>query len=454
MRQIAAEQKAFFLTGATLDINYRIERLKELKNALIKYDDKIIDALHADLNKSSFESVLTETGIVLDELNYFIKNIKKWNKPKRIKVPLTLMPAKSMLYREPYGSALIISPWNYPLQLSIMPLIASIAAGNCSVIKLSEFSERTSEVIAEMIGGVFEPQYIRAVTGDAVTGAALLLEPFDYIFFTGNAKVGKVVLKAAAANLTPAALELGGKSPCIVDKSADIETAAKKIIWGKSLNAGQTCVAPDYVLIHSRIKTAFIKEITAQAEKLYGAHSIEYEDFPKIISKRHYERALELIDPAKTVYGGMADDINCKIDLTIMDDISWRHKSMQEEIFAPILPVVPYTNIDDVIPILQNKEKPLALYLFAKDKELEEKVVNNLQCGSVCINDTVEHISSRYAPFGGAGASGMGQYHGKFGLETFSRLKHVYKKSGFFDNPLKYFPKDNKEKRLRFWFYR
>ena len=454
MREITAPIRKYFKTGETRNVKFRIKQLKALKKALLQYDEKIIEALHDDLNKSSFEAVMTETGIVQEEINYYIKNLKKLARPKKVKVPLTLMPGKSEIYSEPYGVVLIISPWNYPVQLTLYPLIAAIAAGNCAVVKLSEFSENTSRVLAHLISETFPSEYVRAVRGDAVTGAALLLERYDYIFFTGNQNVGKIVMKSASANLTPVTLELGGKSPCIVDYTADIKDTAKKIVWGKSLNAGQTCVAPDYIICHSRVKKELISALIAECSMIYGAHSSEHEDFPKIISKKHFERVLRLIDTSKIVYGGTVDIPSLKIDFTIMDNVTFNDRIMQEEIFAPILPVIEYTNIDDVIDDLKYKDKPLALYLFTNDKKMEEKVINNISFGCGAINDALIHITNHNAPFGGVGASGMGAYHGKYSFETFSHQKHIYKKYSFFDNKLRFFPKKDKEKIIRFWFYR
>lgn len=454
MREITAPIRKYFKTGETRSVKFRIKQLKALKKALLQYDEKIIEALHDDLNKSSFEAVMTETGIVQEEINYYIKNLKKLARPKKVKVPLTLMPGKSEIYSEPYGVVLIISPWNYPVQLTLYPLIAAIAAGNCAVVKLSEFSENTSRVLAHLISETFPSEYVRAVRGDAVTGAALLLERYDYIFFTGNQNVGKIVMKSASANLTPVTLELGGKSPCIVDYTADIKDTAKKIIWAKSLNAGQTCVAPDYILCHSRVKKELISALIAESSMIFGAHSSEHEDFPKIISKKHFERALKLMDASKTVFGGVVDIPALKIDLTIMDNVTFNDKVMQEEIFAPILPIIEYTNIDDVIDDLKYKDKPLALYLFTNDKKMEEKIINNISFGSGAINDALIHITNYNAPFGGVGASGMGAYHGKYSFETFSHQKHIYKKYSFFDNKLRFFPKKDKEKIIRFWFYK
>ena len=454
MREITAPIRKYFKTGETRSVKFRIKQLKALKKALLQYDEKIIEALHDDLNKSSFEAIMTETGIVQEEINYYIKNLKKLARPKKVKVPLTLMPGKSEIYSEPYGVVLIISPWNYPVQLTLYPLIAAIAAGNCAVVKLSEFSENTSRVLAHLINETFPSEYVRAVRGDAVTGAALLLERYDYIFFTGNQNVGKIVMKSASANLTPVTLELGGKSPCIVDYTADIKDTAKKIIWAKSLNAGQTCVAPDYILCHSRVKKELISALIAESSMIFGAHSSEHEDFPKIISKKHFERALKLMDASKTVFGGVVDIPALKIDLTIMDNVTFNDKVMQEEIFAPILPIIEYTNIDDVIDDLKYKDKPLALYLFTNDKKMEEKVINNISFGSGAVNDALIHITNHNAPFGGVGASGMGAYHGKYSFDTFSHQKHIYKKYSFFDNKLRFFPKKDKEKIIRFWFYK
>ena len=365
-----------------------------------------------------------------------------------------MQPGRSRIHYEPYGVVLIISPWNYPVQLTLSPLIAAIAAGNCAVVKLSEFSENTSLILSQIINETFQREYVRVVRGDAVAGAALLLEKFDYIFFTGNQNVGKIVMKSASSNLTPVTLELGGKSPCIVDLSADIKDTAKKIIWGKVLNAGQTCVAPDYILCHSRVKSELIGAMIAESSMLFGAHSSEHEEFPKIISKRHFERAARLIDSSKVVFGGLTDMQKLKIDLTIMDNVTYSDRVMQEEIFAPILPVIEYTNIDDVISNFKSLEKPLALYVFTQDKAFENKVINNISFGGGAVNDVIVHITNNNAPFGGVGTSGIGAYHGKYSFETFSHQKHIYKKYSFFDNKLRFFPKGNKEKLIRFWFYR
>ncbi len=454
MKEFAETMREYFYLGETLDIDFRIKQLKKLKKALIENDENIIQALNDDLNKSSFESVISETGIIQEEINYYIKNLKKLAKPEKVKVPLTLKPGKSEIYNEPYGVVLIISPWNYPLYLSIAPLIAAIAAGNCAVLKLSEYSENTSRVIAKMINEIFEEEYIYAVRGDAVTGAALLRERFDYIFFTGNQNIGKIVMKAASTNLTPVTLELGGKSPCIVTEECDIKDAAKKIIWGKALNAGQTCVAPDYILCHSRIKKELINALIAESTIIFGAHSSEHPDFPKIISKKHFERILRLIDASKIVFGGNINQSDLKIDMTIMDNVTFNDKIMHDEIFAPVLPVIEYTNIDDIIPVLKEKEKALALYIFTTNKKYEKKIIENISFGSGAVNDVVVHISNNNAPFGGVGSSGMGAYHGKYSFETFSHQKHIYKKYSLFDNKLRYFPKGNKEKIIRFWFYR
>lgn len=454
MKALAEPMRDYFYTGETLDINFRIKQLKLLKKVLLENDEKIIQALNDDLGKSSFESVMTETGIVQEEINYYIKNIKKLAKPKKVKVPLTLMPAKSEIYNDPYGVVLIISPWNYPFYLTMAPLIAAIAAGNCAVLKLSEYSENTSRVIARMINETFPEDYIYVVRGDAVTGAAILRERFDYIFFTGNQNVGKIIMKSASANLTPVTLELGGKSPCIIDADCNIKDAAKKIIWGKSLNAGQTCVAPDYILCHSRIKKEFINALITESTLIYGAHSSEHEDFPKIISKKHFERILRLLDASKVIFGGIINQAELKIDMTIMDNVSFTDRIMHEEIFAPILPIIEYTNLDDIIPILKEKEKALALYIFSNNKKFAKKIIENISFGSGAINDTVVHISNSNAPFGGVGSSGMGAYHGKYSFETFSHQKHIYRKYLFFDNKLRFFPAGDKEKKVRFWFYR
>lgn len=453
MKDLIENQKKFFRSGETLSLDFRLNQLKALKKTLLKYDEELVEVLKEDLNKSAFESVMTEIALVHEELNLHIKNLKKWNKPQKVKVPLTLFPGKSMLHREPYGVSLIISPWNYPILLTLQPLIASIASGNCTVLKLSEFSENTSLLLRKMILETFPQEYVLVILGDAVVGARLLMEKFDNIFFTGNANVGKIVMKAASANLTPVTLELGGKSPCIVHEDADIKDAAKKIIWGKSLNAGQTCVAPDYIIAHSSIKNDLIEEMIKYSTEKFGEHSAINEDFPKIISKKHYERILRISDGQKIVFGGRFNERALKIDMTIMDKVSWNDKIMQEEIFAPILPVITYNKIEDVIENIKDDEKPLALYLFTKDKNIEKEVIEKVSFGGGCINDVIMQLSNKFAPFGGVGFSGLGSYHGKYSLDAFSRLKHVYKKFSFFDNGLRYNPKKSTLKLIRKWFY-
>lgn len=414
--------------------------LKTLQKSIIAHESEIFDALKKDLNKSPFEAYETEVGITLQELQYVIKHVRSWAKPKRVKTPLLHFKSTSFILSEPYGVVLIMSPWNYPLQLSIAPLIGSIAAGNCTLIKPSAYSPATSAVIAKIVRECFDEGFVAVIEGGREANQALLKEKFDYIFFTGSVEVGKTVMAAAAENLTPVTLELGGKSPCIVDCNTNLEITARRIVWGKCLNAGQTCVAPDYLLVHKDVKNDLLNSMKKYIAEFYGQHPHKSEDLPKIINRKHFDRVKELLNCGKTVVGGQYDEKTLKISPTILDDVSWDEPVMQEEIFGPVLPVLEFDDLSQVIETVNKRPKPLALYLFTTSKQTEKKILENIPFGGGCINDTIVHLATSYMPFGGVGESGMGRYHGRWSFDTFSHKKSILKKSNLIDIKLRYPP--------------
>lgn len=440
IKETIEKQRLFFEKGRTKDIDFRIEKLKMLRRLIIENEQEIMEALKKDLNKAPFESYETEVGIVLEEIKYTIRHLSSWVRRKRIKTPLTHFLSRSYMYSEPYGITLIMSPWNYPFQLTIAPLIGSIAAGNCSIIKPSEYSTHTSAVIDKLIGENFDKGYIVVVTGEREVNKALLEEKFDYIFFTGSVKVGKIVMEAASKYLTPVTLELGGKSPCIVDETANIELAAKRIVWGKFLNAGQTCVAPDYLMVQSSVKDKLIHKMKEYITEFYGESPCDNIDYPKIINDGHFNRLLSLMKSGNIIFGGEYSDRTNKISPAILDNVTWDSSIMQEEIFGPILPVLGFQNLSEAISVVNKHPKPLALYLFTNNKEREKNVIRNISFGGGCINDTIVHLATSYMPFGGVGDSGMGGYHGKASFDTFSHKKSIMKKSNLLDIPLRYPP--------------
>ncbi|KEI86513.1 aldehyde dehydrogenase [Clostridium botulinum] len=451
IRNILEKQKSFFDKGYTKDINFRIEALKKLKHNIKINENNIFKALKIDLNKSEFETFITEIGIVYDEINGAIKNIKKWSKPKKVKTPITNFLASSYIYNEPYGVALIMSPWNYPFQLIMAPLVGAISAGNCVLLKPSELAIETEKVIVKIIKDTFSDEYIGVITGGIEESTTLLKEKFDYIFYTGGINVGKIVMRAAAEHLTPITLELGGKSPCIVDKDANIDLAARRIAWGKFLNAGQTCVAPDYLVVHRNIKEKLISSIENYIVEFFGENTFESEDYPRIINERHFKRLEGYLKEGKIVSGGNTDINNLYIEPTIIEGINFENRIMEEEIFGPIFPVIEFENIDKVIDIVKNNPKPLALYYFSENKEKQEFIIKNISFGGGCINDTIMHLSTSTLPFGGVGSSGIGGYHGRASFDTFSHKKSILKKSNLIDVKIRYAPfkgKINLAKRL------
>lgn len=438
VRHLIQQQRSFFGTGATKDVNFRLNQLQKLRQAIKDYEAEIIQAVVADLRKSDYEAFLTEIS-VLKELKYAIKNLRAWAKPKSVPVSSMQLPAKAKIYPEPLGVALIIAPWNYPFYLVIAPLIASIAAGNCAILKPSELAPHTSRVIANLIQQTFDPAYVAVVEGGIETSQALLEERFDHIFFTGGTAVGKVVMAAAAKYLTPVTLELGGKSPCIVDAEVDLDVAARRITWGKFVNAGQTCIAPDYVLVDRRIKFDLLDRMQAQIREFYGEDPAQSPDYPRLINTRHLHRVAGLIDANKVIVGGEVNPDDRYIAPTIVE-ASWDDPIMQEEIFGPVLPVLEYDDVKEAIGQINCRPKPLALYLFSHNKQLQERVLQETSSGGVCINDTILQIAASSLPFGGVGESGMGAYHGKAGFDTFSHYKSVLFKPFWLDLAVRYAP--------------
>ena len=440
MKEILQKQREFFKRGATLPQAFRLESLRKLKSAIKNYESHIFAALYKDLGKSETESYMCEISLCLGEIDYFLKNLKKLSKDKTVPTPLSNFPAKSIIKTVPMGNVLILSPWNYPFLLSIEPLIEALAAGNTVVLKPSAYSPNTSSLIKNMLGEIFAQEYVSVITGGREENKNLLSEKFDYIFFTGSTAVGKEVLRRAAENLTPVSLELGGKSPCIVDESADIKLSARRIVFGKFLNCGQTCVAPDYILCQESILPALTAALKAETEKQFGKEPLLNPDYGKIVNDKHFKRILSLIDWRKVILGGKSDENSLKIEPTLMTDVSWSDAVMKEEIFGPILPILSYKNLNEVIQSIEDKPHPLALYIFSKNKENIKNITEHCRYGGGCVNDVILHLATPYLPFGGVGESGMGCYHGKFGFETFSRKKSILHKSTLIDIALRYQP--------------
>jgi aldehyde dehydrogenase (NAD+) len=437
---ISETQRKYFEKGTTRNINERIVQLKKLKNSIIKYESDVYRALEADLGKSVFEAYVTEVGFVLSEIEYMIKRIKKLSKPRRVKTPLMFMGSSSYIVPEPYGTVLVIGTWNYPVQLTLIPVVGAIAAGNCVVIKPSEVSPNVSSIIAKIISSTFNSEYVACIEGGIEISQQLLSQRFDYIFYTGSANVGKIVMEAAAKDLTPFTLELGGKSPCIVDRDVNIKDASKRIAWGKFLNAGQTCVAPDYIYVHKEIKDEFIKSVIDRIKEFYTNDPLGCENFCRIISEKHFERLLSLIKDENIVYGGKSNRNNLKITPTIIEPVNENSKVMQEEIFGPIMPILEFDSFEQVITFINKRPKPLALYIFSKNKSNISKVLSETSSGGVCINDTINHLSNPHLPFGGVGDSGMGSYHGAMSFETFTHKKSVLKSQTIYDMKVIYPP--------------
>lgn len=438
--EILESQRRYFRSGATLSVSFRIEMLKKLRNAVEKYENEIGEALRKDLGKSDYEGFMCETGLVKSEISYMIRHTRRFASKHRVYTPLAQFASSSYKKPCPYGNVLIMSPWNYPFLLTIDPLADAIAAGNTAVVKPSAYSPATSAVIAKMLSECFPPEYVAVVTGGRKENAALLDKKFDFVFFTGSQNVGKEVLRHTAETLTPAVLELGGKSPCIVDSTAKLKLAAKRIVFGKYLNCGQTCVAPDYILCHQSVREKLTEEICAQIKKQYGEDPLTNPDYGKIINEKHFDRICGLLDKDKIVLGGRCSRETLQLEPTVMDHVTWDDAVMQDEIFGPIMPILTFDSFDEIYSMLTEKPKPLALYLFSEDKQRIKEVTERCSYGGGCINDTIIHLATSEMGFGGVGESGMGSYHGKDGFETFSHIKSIVDKKTWMDLPMRYQP--------------
>ncbi len=437
---ILNSQRIFFQSGETLPVDFRKQMLKKLYRAIQTHENEIKYALKEDLGKSDYEAFMCEIGLTLTEITYMLRHINKFTKQHRVKTPLAQFPSRSFQTASPYGNVLIMSPWNYPFLLTMEPLVDAIAAGNTAIIKPSAYSPATSEIVKKIIAECFPAHYVTVITGGRKENSELLTKKFDMIFFTGSQSVGKEVLSHAALHLTPVVLELGGKSPCIIDESADIPLSAKRIVFGKFLNCGQTCVAPDYILCHSSVKEKLIKELVLQVQLQYGTEPLKYADYGHIINQKHFQRLLGLIDSEKVVIGGTYQESTLQIAPTILADVTWKDAVMQEEIFGPILPILTYDDFESLYAMLADKPKPLALYLFSTNKEHIDQTLARLSFGGGCINDVVIHLATSEMPFGGVGESGMGGYHGKTGFEAFSHKKSIVDKKIWLDLPMRYQP--------------
>ena len=431
------------------DINYRKETLKKLLHNILKNENEIIQALYDDFRKPAFEAVLTETSYVISELKETIKNIHNWTKPKRVFPSILNFPSTDHIYNEPYGKVLIIAPWNYPFQLTLCPLISAIAAGNQVVVKPSELTPNTSKIITEILTKVFDKNQVEVIEGGVDVVQKLLLQRWDYIFFTGSVAVGKIIAKAAAENLTPVTLELGGKNPCIIDKTANLKLAAKRIVWGKFINAGQTCIAPDYILIQKDMKHPFVTYLKEEITKAYGENPEISPDFARIINAKNWQRLDSMIEPDKVIFGGKTDEENRYIAPTLIEEPAIDSPIMQEEIFGPLLPILSYEEEAELNTIISKYEKPLALYVFSENRIFTKKIIQNFSFGGGCINDTVVHFSNKRLPFGGVGHSGIGAYHGKLSFDTFSNKKGIVKKANWLDLSMRYAPYEGKLKSIK-----
>lgn len=441
----------YFNTGATRCIPHRIGYLKQLRAVILRQEGEILAALQADLGKSSFEGFVSEVGLVLEEINHAIRHLRRWARPRRAKTPLVHFPARSRIYPSPYGVVLVMSPWNYPFQLTMVPLIGAIAAGNVCLVKPSEYAPHVAEVMEQIITEVFPSGYVSVAWGGRAVNQSLLTLPFHYIFFTGSPGVGHVVMEAAAKHLTPITLELGGKSPCVVDETANLTVAARRIVWGKFLNAGQTCVAPDYLLVHAAIRDKLVAEMQAAIRAMYGERPLTSPDYPKIINEKHFDRLMGLLSAGQVAAGGGANHDTMQIEPTILTGVQWDDPVMQEEIFGPILPVLTFDQLEDAWSAIEARPRPLAFYYFTQRKEKADSALGRLSFGGGCINDVVIHVSNGALPFGGVGNSGMGKYHGKATFDTFTHEKSVMHRGTWLDIPLRYPPFRDRLSWLRKW---
>jgi aldehyde dehydrogenase (NAD+) len=448
---LAADMRKDIYDRGYPDFKIRKERLLALRDCIKKNESAIISALVSDLGKSDFEAYATEVGFILDELRFVLKHFESWLHPRKVRTPLTLFPGKSYIFHEPFGAVLIISPWNYPFQLCLSPLIGAFAAGNKIVLKPSEMAGETARMIELIISEVFEEREVCVVQGGIEETQLLLQQKWDHIFFTGSTMVGKIVMKAAAEHLTPVTLELGGKTPLLIDESADLDLAAKRCAWGKFMNAGQTCVAPDYVLVPKKLEMSFLGKMKKHLELFYGVSIKESHDYSRIINKRHLERLRSLIEPGQVHFGGEIDEEKKYLAPTILRHVSWSDKIMEEEIFGPILPILTYENLEEVLHKILELPKPLAFYFFSQNIKTQKKVLDLIPFGGGCVNDTVVHLANPNLPFGGVGPSGMGSYHGKKTFETFSHQKSVFIQKNWIDLPIRYPPYKGKLRWLKFF---
>lgn len=431
------------------NIQYRKETLTRLLYSIEENENRIIAALYKDFKKPEFEAVLTETNYVIGDLKHTIKNLKKWAKPKWVFPSLLNFPSSDYIYSEPYGKVLVISPWNYPFQLALCPLIAAVAAGNSVVLKPSELTPNTSSIIAEIISKVFSKNHVEVIEGGVEVSQNLLSQKWDYLFFTGSVPVGKIVAKAAAENMTPVTLELGGKNPCIIDETANIKLSAKRIVWGKYINAGQTCIAPDYLLVQNKVKTELIEELKIEIVNAYSDNPELSPDYTRIVNTKNWERLIKLIEPEKIIFGGQKNKEDCYLAPTLIEENSIDSPLMKDEIFGPILPIIGYENESELETIISKYEKPLSLYVFTTKNKFAENIIQKFSFGGGCINDTVIHFSNNRLPFGGVGHSGIGAYHGKLSFDTFSHKKAIVKKANWLDLPMRYAPYKGKLSLIR-----
>ncbi len=454
IEELVKRQRAYFATGKTKRVGFRVAALQRLQEAIRKNEEAIEKALKEDLNKSSFESYMTEVGMTLEEISYFLKNTARLARTERVRTPLSQFPARSYVKKEPLGVTLILSPWNYPFMLSLIPVVGAIAAGNCCILKPSAYAPKTAGVLKRLIGSVFPAGYVAVVEGGREENKRLLEQKFDKIFFTGSKQVGRLVMEQAAKHLTPVTLELGGKSPCIIETDAPLSMAAKRIVFGKFLNSGQTCVAPDYCLVQRAVRDAFLEELVKWTKKLIGEEPLANPDYPRMVNAKHFDRVMGLIEGETVVCGGYGNKETLQIAPTILKDVSLEDEVMQEEIFGPVLPVLTFDRLEEAERIISSGPKPLALYLFTKNRRTVKRITEGLPYGGGCVNDTIIHLASTQLGFGGVGESGLGSYHGKRSFDTFTHEKSIVDKAIWLDLPVRYMPYTRTKERLLRWFLR
>ncbi|PSL49629.1 aldehyde dehydrogenase (NAD+) [Chitinophaga niastensis] len=448
--QLYQAQQVYFDTGVTHPYAFRKTQLKRLRKGIEKFESKILAALHADLHKHALEAYGSEVGFLYEEINYILDGLKQWMQPEAVTSPFVTYPSSSRVYKQPLGLTLIIGPWNYPFMLLISPLVGAIAGGNCAIIKPSEMAPHTAAVTAEMIKDTFDPAYITVVEGDGTEVIPMLMKfRFDHVFFTGSIPVGKKIMEMAVPHLTPVTLELGGKSPCVVDEKVNITVAAKRIVWGKFWNAGQTCVAPDYILVHQKVKEELVVALKDAIVDFFGEDPADSEDYARIINTKRFDTVAGYLKDGHLLHGGQSNRDNLYIAPTLLDDVEWSDPVMQEEIFGPILPILTFTDLPQAIQAIKKLPYPLALYVFTKSKKTEKMLIEQVRFGGGCINNSLVHLTNPELPFGGAGYSGMGQYHGKYSFDTFSHQKGMLKTATWLDVPMKYPPFKNKLKMMK-----